>query len=144
MNFQEIYNELRGYLQLTLKITDKVGADINVGEKFTVLVIVRNIAPQRTCGPKVVFTDPVVQVVGSVYATPVEGDKTYRLQRTTLNAGDSDHIEVVFKALRTVPAVFEGRFYEHITNVWVHSKLDMKQLSEICKLEQLFGDIDRT
>ncbi|MEV4243291.1 hypothetical protein AB0J63_07730 [Streptosporangium canum] len=127
-----LWKDLSRYLKITSNISEKVGGEINVGEKFVLEVTGSNIAPTGDGLPVVVFNRPRIQVRGTKNATPATGDGWHPMPATVLKPGESTSMRIEMNAIGEVKrGIFDSFTKELVASVVIRGDLDQDQFFQI-------------
>lgn len=130
MGVRDLYNSIRNYLRLSVRVVEREGGDINEGEEFTVRCTITNIAPpaHHTNDPEIIFTDPDIRVEGGNHARPVEGNRWIDLADERLHAGESTSVDIEFEATDEISGWTDLWREEDVADIWAEAELDYRRL----------------
>jgi hypothetical protein len=131
MSVRSLHNSIRDELQLSVRVVSKHGNLINVDETFELRCTITNTADpvRQTDDPNIVFTDPDIIVRGGEHAEPVDGDGgLHDLDDERLHPGESDSIDVKFRATDDLPFWEDITNKEDVANIWAEAELDYEKL----------------
>lgn len=123
----EFWRDLASYLKLTARVVEKVGQDINVGEKFTLEFTLRNEAPYSgTNVPLIRFKKPQLSVLATSYARPDAGlSVNIDLPVAVLAPQQSTAVKVMMKATADISGWWDDLWnQEKIATARVQTTLD--------------------
>lgn len=147
MSADSLYDDIRQYLRVGLRVTRKTGDDINVGERFTARITVTNTAyaANKVGQPRIVFDNARVYVEASQYTRLVGGNRWINLPDTELWPGESTSTNVEFEATGEIGGWLADLFSkEKIARVWVLADLDQDRFFEIWNYEEVSHEIEPT
>lgn len=100
MSAHALYGNIRSYLRLTGRVVEREGYFVEAGEEFTIRFSGVNAAysVNSVSLPDIVFRNPRVWIEGTVFASPVGGNRWHRLPDPALYPGEASSVDVVFKA----------------------------------------------
>ena len=144
MAISELHAELRSWLELTTRVVQRTGNEINVGERFTVRFTVTNRAPRRTSPevPDVAFEELQIGIGRTAYAAPVNGPGWHPLPVKQLEPAESASVEVEFEAIGTLNFFSDWLNDELIARPMISANVDYKRLFNIRKVEAVHVEID--
>ncbi|MEU7985181.1 hypothetical protein AB0B56_09980 [Streptosporangium canum] len=127
-----LWKDLSGYLKITSKVIEKVGAEINVGERFALEVTGSNTAPAGDGLPVIVFNRPRIKVRGTENATPTTGNGWHPMPATVLKPGESTSMKIEMNAIGEVSkGIFDNFTKEVVASVVIRGDLDQDQFFQI-------------
>ena len=142
-----LYDDIRQYLRVSLRVTRKTGDDINVGERFATRITVTNTAyaANKVGQPRIVFDKPRVYVESSQYTSVVGGNRWINMPDQELWPGESTSSNVEFEATSEIGGWLADLFSsEKIAKVWVLADLDQNRFFEIWNYEEASHEIEPT
>ncbi len=147
MSADSLYDNIRGYLRVTARVTDKTGNDINVGEQFTLRVTGSNTAYAANLvgKPRIVFDRPRVYVEGTQYTDVVGGNRWFDLPDPELWPGEASSVNVDLEATSEIASFWVDLFVqERIANVWIRADLDQNRFFQIWNYREFAEEIEPT
>ena len=147
MSAESLYDNIRGYLRITARVTEKRGNDINVDERFTLRVTGTNTAYAANLvgKPRIVFDRPRVYVEGTQYTNVVGGDRWFNLPDQELWPGEASSVNVELEATSEISGFFADLFSEErIAKVWIQADLDQDRFFQIWNLREFSEEIEPT
>ena len=148
--FEQLQQDLGGYLHVTGEIIDAPGGSVNVGEKFTVRFTLTNTAPPPTAvmTPKIIFESPYIQFSRTEYAAPLDlyGEEVYSVGHNfpddRLEPGESSFRDFEMIALKAMGKGIMAWFLkEQIAKVYVNGRLDPSAFFKIWNKTDVYGQI---
>ena len=146
MSADALYDNIRSYLKLTSRVTDKVGNQVNVGERFTLRFTGSNSAysARKVGQPRIVFDNVRIYVEGTDYARPVEGPRWHNLPDTELFPGESSSVNIEFEATKDLGWWDDIWNAEHVAKAWILGDLDQNRFFQIWKYIDVREEIYET
>jgi len=146
MSADSLYDNIRSYLRLNSRVTQKVGGQINVGERFTMRFTASNAAYSAGLvnDPSVVFKNAKVFVEGTDYATPVTGSGWHEMPDTQLYPGEASSVDVEFTAERNLGGFGDLFNKELVAKAWIMGDLDQDKFFQIWNYQNVREEIHPT
>jgi hypothetical protein len=136
MSAQSLYNSFTDHLEVSTRVSQQSGAEIQVGEEFTLRITVRNNAPSAAATrPRIHFKDTRVAVVGTQFARPVDGNSVnLRLADTSLVPGEARSVDVRMRATQALfNSTIPGLFPEEVARITVSADVDQDAFFNVRK-----------
>ena len=147
MSAESLYDNVRGYLRVQARVTEKAGGDINVDERFTLRVTGSNTAYAANLvgKPRIVFDRTRVYVQGTRYTDVVGGNRWFNLPDQELWPGEASSVNVELVATSEIAGFFADLFtQERIANVWIRADLDQDRFFQIWNYQEFREEIEPT
>jgi hypothetical protein len=147
---EDIHNEVASYLSLSVRLTERAGTQINVGEEFTLSLTLRNTAsPSQR--PTIIFRDLFLRVDATVYAHPRDARSGIFvvIREGSLLPGESRSEDVVMVADRNMGSDIVGFLtdlfsQEEVATVHFSAALDLGAFFVVHKDQRLYQEIEPT
>ena len=147
MSAESLYDNVRGYLRVQARVTEKAGGDINVDERFTLRVTGSNTAYAANLvgKPRIVFDRTRVYVQGTRYTDVVGGNRWFNLPDQELWPGEASSVNVELVATSEIAGFLADLFtQERIANVWIRADLDQDRFFQIWNYQEFREEIEPT
>ena len=146
MSADSLYDNIRGYLRLNVRVVSKVGNDINVGENFTLRFTGSNSAYAANIvnQPRIVFNNTRIYVEGTRYARPADGNAWHDLPDASLYPGDASFVDIVFEARENIGGISDWFNTERVAKAWIFGDLNQDQFFTIRNYHNIHQEIDQT
>lgn len=147
MSAESLYDNVRGYLRVQARVTEKAGGDINVDERFTLRVTGSNTAYAANLvgKPRIVFDRTRVYVQGTQYTDVVGGNRWFNLPDQELWPGEASSVNVELVATSEIAGFLADLFsQERIANVWIRADLDQDRFFQIWNYQEFREEIEPT
>ena len=139
----DLYDSIRGYLRLTSRVVSKVGKYIQVGEKFTLRFTGINSCPAEWIPwwkqPDIIFDNPRILVLGTIFAEPVGGETWHNLPDNRLYPGESSSVDIEFEAKMSFPWIIET-----VAKAWILGHLDQDRFFRVWNYTEAHVPIEPT
>ena len=143
----DLYRAFRSHLRLSYRLVALTGADINVGENFTMRFTVANQGPDPSpvANPVVVFNNARVIVEATPFATPIAGNSVnLAVPDVQLFPGESSFVDVPMRALRNIGGIADWFSAEHVADAWAFADVDLPQYFRIWQHTQVTQELQGT
>lgn len=146
MSADSLYDNIRGYLKLSVRVVSKVGDHINVGERFTLRFTGSNsaYASNLVGKPRIIFKNTRVFVEGTQYAEPVEGSGWRTLPDEGLFPGESSSVDIEFTATNDLGWWDDIWNAEHVAKAWILGDLDQDKYFQMWNYMDVHKEIEET
>ncbi len=146
MSADSLYDNIRSYLRLTVRVVSKHGSEINVDEKFTLRFSGSNSAYAANIveQPRIIFLNAKVYVQGTEFASVTGGNSWHDLPDGTLWPGESSHVDLEFTAKKNIGGYVDAFVAEKVARVWITADLDQNRFFEIWNHKNVYQEIEAT
>ena len=147
MTADNLYDSLRGYLRLTTRVVDRVGQDVNVGERFTIRFTGSNTAYAANLvgRPVIVFDSPRIFVEGTGYARPVSGAGWHNLPDGELFPGEASAVDIEMEAISEIGSWWTDLWNsEEVAKAWITADLDQNRFFQVWNSKTIHQEIEPT
>ena len=147
MSADSLYDDIRGFLSLSMRVIDKIGNDINVGEKFTLRFTGNNqaYAANLVGRPAIVFLNSRVYVSGTRYARPVAGNGWHNLPDAALFPGEASFVDIEMEAISEIGSWWTDLWNaEHVADAWITADLDQNRFFQVWNFKKVEQEIEPT
>lgn len=140
MSAIDLYESFQSYLGIKYRVESKVGNQINVGENFTIRILVVNTAPTEMDKPRIAFKNIKTMVSKTDYAKPKDSDIVHLNLPLAklLRPGESSYVDVELTATGNMAG------QEKVAKVSLYADIDQDFFFGIRKNIDVWADIEPT